>query len=142
MSWNAYVDNLIVQSRDPSGVAHVDRAAIVGMDGSVWTSTGADAPPNLLQLSAAEAGAIVGAFSACDFEPMRANGVHVAGVVYAFDHAAGCDSVRAHAAGLGEVSLASSKRAVVVAHAPEGAVLLNVEKGVTAISEDLESMGI
>ena len=40
MSWDGYIDNLVGQSKDASGSAHCDKAAIIGLDGSKWTSDG------------------------------------------------------------------------------------------------------
>ena len=41
MSWDSYLDNLIAQSKDAAGTAHVDRACIIGMDGGAkWTTDG------------------------------------------------------------------------------------------------------
>ena len=40
MSWDSYIDNLIAQTKDPSGNAHCDKACIIGMDGSQWTTAG------------------------------------------------------------------------------------------------------
>ena len=40
MSWDSYIDNLIAQTKDPSGGAHCDRACIIGKDGSKWTTDG------------------------------------------------------------------------------------------------------
>ena len=37
MSWDSYVDNLIAQSADASGEKHVDKAAIIGLQGgAAW----------------------------------------------------------------------------------------------------------
>ena len=39
MSWDSYIDNLVAQTKDSSGSAHCDRAAIIGIDGgAAWTS--------------------------------------------------------------------------------------------------------
>lgn len=41
MSWDSYIDNVIAQSKDAGGSAHVDRACIIGIDGGApWTSAG------------------------------------------------------------------------------------------------------
>ena len=40
MSWDSYIDNLIAQTKDASGNAHCDRACIIGLDGSQWTTAG------------------------------------------------------------------------------------------------------
>ena len=39
MSWDAYVENLIAQSKGSDGNTHIDKACIIGLnDGSQWTS--------------------------------------------------------------------------------------------------------
>lgn len=41
MSWDSYLDNLVAQSKDGNGTAHVDRCCIIGLDGgAAWTSAG------------------------------------------------------------------------------------------------------
>lgn len=37
-SWDSYIDNLIAQSG-----SHASRAAIIGIDGSIWTTSVSDA---------------------------------------------------------------------------------------------------
>ena len=49
MSWDSYIDNIIAQSKDSSGMAHVDRACIIGLDGGApWTTL---SHPNALKVS-------------------------------------------------------------------------------------------
>ncbi len=39
MSWDSYLDNLVAQSKDASGTAHVDKCCIIGLDGGApWTT--------------------------------------------------------------------------------------------------------
>ena len=41
MSWDSYIDNLIAQSKDTNGTAHLDKACIIGLDGGAsWTTAG------------------------------------------------------------------------------------------------------
>lgn len=40
MSWDSYIDNLIAQTKDAKGSAHCDKACIIGVDGSMWTTAG------------------------------------------------------------------------------------------------------
>ena len=41
MSWDSYIDNLIAQTKDASGVVHCDKACIIGLDGGApWTTAG------------------------------------------------------------------------------------------------------
>lgn len=48
MSWDSYIDNIIAQSKDSSGKAHIDRACIIGLDGGApWTTP---SNPNVLKV--------------------------------------------------------------------------------------------
>ena len=48
MSWDSYIDNIIAQSKDSSGKAHIDRACIIGLDGGAfWNSP---SRPNALKV--------------------------------------------------------------------------------------------
>ena len=48
MSWDSYIDNIIAQSKDSSGKAHIDRACIIGLDGGAfWNSP---SHPNALKV--------------------------------------------------------------------------------------------
>ena len=48
MSWDSYIDNIIAQSKDSSGMAHIDRACIIGLDGGAfWNSP---SHPNVLKV--------------------------------------------------------------------------------------------
>ena len=38
MSWDSYIDNLISQTKDAAGSFHCDKACIIGIDGSQWTT--------------------------------------------------------------------------------------------------------
>lgn len=41
MSWDAYIDNLIAQSKGADGSANVDKACIIGLSGGApWTTAG------------------------------------------------------------------------------------------------------
>ena len=41
MSWDSYIDNLVAQTKDAGGVAHCDKACIIGLDGGApWTTDG------------------------------------------------------------------------------------------------------
>ena len=48
MSWDSYIDNLIAQTKDAAGTAHCDKACIIGLDGSPWTTA---AHANALKVS-------------------------------------------------------------------------------------------
>ena len=49
-SWDAYIDNIIAQSKDSSGTPSIDKAVIIGLDGGEkWTT---DSHPNSLKITA------------------------------------------------------------------------------------------
>ena len=76
MSWDSYIDNLIGQSADANGEHHADKACIIGIDGSMWTS---DGHPHSLKLSAEEAAAIGACFSSKNFTSFMSSGVFLEG---------------------------------------------------------------
>ena len=50
-AWDSYIDNLIEQSKDESGQAHIDKACIIGLDGGgKWTSDRGKFPYNPIHL--------------------------------------------------------------------------------------------
>ena len=48
MSWDSYLDNLIARSKGSGDKPHIDKACIIGLDGSAWTTPGS---PSALQVS-------------------------------------------------------------------------------------------
>ncbi|CAO3697365.1 unnamed protein product [Rhizopus stolonifer] len=68
MSWQTYVDNNLIATQQ------VSEASIYGLNGSIWaTSAG-------FQLQPAEVQEVIAGFSNPD--PIRANGIHIAGAKY------------------------------------------------------------
>ena len=51
MSWDDYIDKSIVQMEDASGLAHCDKACIIDMNSSNWTTC---SNPNLVKLQGSE----------------------------------------------------------------------------------------
>ena len=81
-TWDSYIDNLIEQSKDKSGQAHVDKVCIIGLDGGgSWTS---DKHPRALKLMSNEAKTIAECFKKKDFTSFIVSGVHVEGEYYIF----------------------------------------------------------
>ncbi|KAF9919431.1 profilin, required for normal timing of actin polymerization in response to thermal stress [Linnemannia zychae] len=70
MSWQAYVDNNLV------GTGKVAKAAIVGLDGSVWATS------TEFKISSAETKKLIAAFS--DISDVAANGLYIEGIKYVF----------------------------------------------------------
>lgn len=139
MSWDSYIDNLISQTKDSAGIAHCDKACIIGMDGSSWTTA---SHANALKLQPAEAAAIGKCFKAKDFTSFMASGVYAEGEKYQFLREEDGKMVYAKKKEIGALSIGSSKTAIVVGHTPEGSQQGNTNKGVTVIAEYLESLGM
>merc|ERR1712226_1550922 len=133
MSGDSYIDNLIGHT---SG--HCDQAAIIGLDGSKWTT---DAQDNALKITPAEAATVGAAMNAGDFTPFQASGIHIAGVKYQFLR--GEDNIAlGKKKDNGAITMQKSKTAVVIGHNKEGSSQGNTNKGVAVIAEYLESLGM
>ena len=138
-TWDSYIDNLIEQSKDESGQAHVDKACIIGIDGAAkWTS---DHHPCALKLASHEANSIAECFKKKDFTSFMAGGVHVEGTYYIFLREIDSKAVYAKTKFSG-VTLQTSKTAVVVARTAEGMQQGNANKAVGVIADYLESMNL
>ena len=140
MSWDSYLDNLVAQTKDSSGAAHVDRACIIGIDGgAAWTTTG---HANALQLQGQEGVNISKCFKAKDFSAFMAGGIHLEGTKYQFLRVEDDKVVLGKKKEKGAVTMQASKTAVVIAHCPEGSQQGNCNKGVGVIAEYLESLNM
>lgn len=38
--WDAYIDSIVSKGQDETGTSHCDKACIIGLNGSKWTSDG------------------------------------------------------------------------------------------------------
>ena len=140
MSWDSYIDNLVGQSKDASGTAHVDKACIIGLDGGAsWTST---AHANAVKLCDGEGASIAKCFKSKDFTPFMSNGVHVEGVKYQFLREEDGKLVLGKKKDHGAVTLQASKTAIVIGHCAEGCQQGNSNKAVGVIAEYLEGMNM
>ena len=140
-SWDSYIDNLIAQSKDASGLAHADKACIIALDGGArWTT---DQHPNALKLMPSEATSIAKCFKETDFTPFMVGMVYAEQISYTFlreiDHK-GDKIVLAKRKDYGALTLQASKKAIVVGHTAEGMQQGNTNKAVAVIAEYLESM--
>ena len=139
MSWDNYINTLVGQSNDASGRTHVDRGAIVGLDGAPWTTRGhADA----LKASPEELAVIARVMKSKDFTPFQSSGVVVEGVKYQFLRVEDDKVVLAKRKDQGMITMQSTKTAVVIAHCPEGGQQGVMNKAVGVIADYLESMGM
>ena len=139
-SWDSYIVNLIAQSKDASGTAHVDRAAIIGLDGgAAWTSSSG---ANALKFQGQEAANIAKCFKSKDFTPFMAGGCHVEGVKYQFLRVEDDKVVFCKKKYEGALTMQASTSAIVIGHCPEGGQQGNTNKAVGVIAEYLESLGM
>lgn len=138
MSWDSYIDNLIAQTKDVHGVTHCDKACIIGLDGNPWTTTG---HPNAVKLQHGEAQNIAHCFKTKDFTSFMANMVQLEGTSYTFIKEEDGKIVYTRRGQQG-YTLQATKTAIVIAHCPESCQQGNTNKGVYAIAEYLESLGM
>ena len=139
-TWDSYIDNLIEQSKDESGQAHIEKACIIGLDGGgKWTS---DQHPRALKLNPYEAKTIAECFKKKDFTSFMVGGVHVEEDYYIFLREIDSKAVYAKKNHFSGVTLQASKTAIVVARTGEGMQLGNANKAVGKIADYLESMNL
>lgn len=140
MSWDSYIDNLVAQSKDANGAAHVDKACIIGLDGGAkWTT---DSHANAFPLTPTESANIAKCFKSKDFSAFMSGGVHAESTKYQFLREEDGKLVLAKKKDFGAISMQSSKTAIVCAHCPEGSQQGNANKAVGVISDYLESLGM
>jgi len=138
--WDSYIDNLILQCRDASGVSHCDKACIIGMDGGAkWTS---DSHAHALKLTPQEAAAIAACFKSKNFTGFQASGVVAETEKYQFLREEDSKLVLAKKKGNGGLTMQASKTAIVIAHCPEGKQQGNVNKGTGAVADYLEQQSM
>ena len=136
MSWDGYVDS-VLGNANVSG-QNTDKAAIVGQDGSVWTT---EHQGKGLKISAGEAAALAKAVSSKDFSGMQAGGLFIEGVKYQFLRHEDGKIVQAKKKDHGAISCVASKSAIVIAHTIEGQQAGQSTKAAGAIAEYLEGLG-
>nr|Q9U0E6.1 RecName: Full=Profilin [Suberites domuncula]CAB65408.1 profilin [Suberites domuncula] len=140
MSWDSYLDNLVAQSKDASGTAHVDRCCIIGLDGgAAWTTAGHACA---LKLQGQEGPNIAKCFKSKDFTAFMSGGVRAEGEKYQFLREEEGKTVLAKKKGNGAITLQASKTAIVLGHCPEGGQQGNTNKAVGVIADYLESLGM
>jgi len=138
MSWDGYLDSLQGYAGGP---AHCERGAILGLDGSLWTSTNT---AKGLRVSAAEAQQIARVFKSKDFTQMQAGGIMCEGQKFQFlreDQDDGFPYVCGKKKGAGSITIQATKSAIVVGLCPESGQQGNLNKGVSQISKYLVSTG-
>lgn len=140
MSWDSYIDNLIGNSKDASGSAHIDKACIIGLDGGAkWTT---DAHPNALKLNPTESANIAKCFKSKDFSQLQSGGIHAEEIKYQFLREQDGKFAAGKKKDVGALSIQASKTAIVVAHCPEGGQQGTANKAVGIIADYLEGMNM
>jgi len=141
MSWDSYIDNLIGQS-----AGHIDRGALCGQDGSLWTSGTMDTH---LKINSQEAATIAkvlrdGKVDDNALTELQMNGISVEGTKYQFLRGDFINEkvILAKLKGHGAITIQYSKTAFVIGHTKEGGQQGNANKGVSIIAEYLESLGM
>jgi len=133
MSWDSYCDSVIsVAGGD------CDSVAIIGVEGSIWTSVDGSNNKTLV-LSPAEAKKLAEGFDEGSSE-FASNGVRINGIKYQFlrkDE----NVVHAKKKDQGCITMQKSAQAIVIGHTAEGKQAGNTNKGVGHVSDYLSSMG-
>lgn len=129
MSWDSYIDTLIGHSKIKD-VAQIDRAAIIGQNGALWTTHN---HASSLKLSADEALVIGQTMQSGDFTQVKNDGLKAEGLKYMFLRGEE-DVMCGKKIGEGAISCVPSSTAVVIAHCVEGGQQgqCNVAAGVIA----------
>jgi len=133
MSWDQYLDSIIAYAP-----ADCDKAAIIGKDGSIWTTAANGKGMNVM---AAEAATLGKACASNEFSGLQASGIYLEGEKYQFLRAQET-LILGKKKDKGAVSCQSSNTAVVIGHTKEGGSQGNTNKGVSAIAEYLHSLGM
>lgn len=139
MSLDAYIDEIMNQSKDSSGVAQCDRACLIGKDGKAWTST---QHGGSLALTAEEAGVIAKQMTSGDFTLFKQNGILVGGVKYTYLNDINKRMVLGQKQGNGAITLCTSGLGIVIAHTREGGSQALVNKAAGYIADYMESIGM
>jgi len=119
MSWNAYIDSICDNTVDPTtGTKHCDKAAIIGMNGSMWTTC---EHTKAMKPEQAEITKIVNAIQSGDNSPLQAGGIIVEGVKYQFLRADPSEKlIMGKKKDHGAITIQGTKTAVVIGHTQEG----------------------
>lgn len=133
MSWDSYIDNLLGHC-----AGHCDKACIIGVDGSKWTT---DNHASQFKLTPAEAVTIGKVMSGDDYTSFQASGVLCEGVKYQFLRG-DAGEVLAKKKDHGAVTLTRANTCVVIGHTKEGSSQGNTNKGVTVIVDYLKSLNL
>jgi len=138
MSWNAYIDSICDNTADNAGTKHCDRAAIVGLNGSCWTTCDHS---KSMKLEPSEITKLANAMSSGDTSILQSGGIVLEGVKYQFlrgDDKMILGKKKDH----GAITIQASKTALVIGHTQEGCQQGNTNKGVDSIVTYLEGINM
>ncbi|XP_063716658.1 profilin-like [Symsagittifera roscoffensis] len=136
MSWDGYIDSVLGAANVAS--TNADKAAIIGQDGSIWTTAYGGKG---MQILAPEAAALGKAMKTKDFSPLQASGIMLETVKYQFLREEDGKLIQGKKKDHGAVTCAASKTAIVIAHTAEGQQAGESTKAAVSIAEYLEGMG-
>jgi len=139
MSWDSYIDNLMGHSK-LGDTCQIDKACIIGRDGSAWTTAGHACA---LVLSDEERQKISSEVAKRGNHGFAVSGIKAGGIKYQFLRYDDENEVYlGKKKGEGSITLQGSKSAVVIAHTYEGGQQGNSNKAVGVIAEYLTSLGM
>merc|ERR1712194_157911 len=115
-----------------------DKAAIIGLDGSIWIS---NVHAKRIRLSGEEARIVAKALKNMDTTGFQASGIRLEDVKYQFIRKDYQQAVLGKKKNMGAITLQKSQTAVVIGHTAEGQAQGNTNKAVAKIAEYLESLG-
>jgi len=140
MSWNAYIDAVCEHSKDEQQKVHCDKAAIIGMNGSMWTTSD---HAKALKLEQAEIQKIVKAIENNDPMPLQTSGVNCEGVKYQFlRHDPDLKMVLCKKKDHGAITIQGTKTAIVIGHTQEGMSQGITNKGVGNVVDHLQAQAM
>ena len=137
MSWDSYIDNIMGHSK-LGDTCQIDKACIIGLDGSQWTS---DGHACALVLSDEERKKIASEAAKGQNHGFAVSGIKAGGTKYQFlrfDERVFLGKKK----GEGSITLQTSKTAVIIAHTYEGGQQGTSNKAVGVIADYLESLGM
>lgn len=134
-SWDDYIDNIVAGSR-----GNCDAAAIVGLDGSKWTS---DDHGSSLKITALETVTLAQTMKVHTVSTFASAGIYIAGTKYFFlrelsDGKMILGKLRNH----GSITMMKTATAIIIAHTSEGQQQGYTNVAVTNIGDYLESLNM
>lgn len=137
-SWDSYIDNIQLQSKGADDVIHCDRAAIIGLDGALWTTSD---HASCMKMLNGETLTIVNGMKQGEKINFQSAGIYAEGVKYQFLRDED-GMVLGKKKDNGAITLGIAKSCIVIGHTTEGGSQGNVNKAVATVTSYLESVGM